>query len=83
MRGWGKEIEDPSMCIAPSTWTEYFSKLLNSSKETPPPSKDKMRRPAIATVNPTAGIPAMATNNQPNNCLNTKKNDTTTITFQT
>ena len=83
MRGWGREIEDPSMCIAPSTWTEYFSKLLNSSKETPPPSKDKMRRPAVATMNPTAGIAAMATNNQPNNCLNTKKNDTTTITFQT
>ena len=32
MQGWGRETEDPSTCIAPKTWEEYFKTLLNSTK---------------------------------------------------
>ena len=41
MQTWGRETEDPSTCIAPKTWEEYFKTLLNSTKKQPaePPTK--------------------------------------------
>ena len=33
MNNWGKEKEDEADQIKPSTWKEYFTKLLNDTKE--------------------------------------------------
>ena len=50
MKGWGREIEDPSKCISPNTWAEYFKKLLNSSKEMTPSPEGKTTKPAITAA---------------------------------
>ena len=43
MQGWGRETEDPSSCISPKTWEEYFTTLLNTpqDKGLEPPTKKK------------------------------------------
>ena len=43
MQGYGRENEDPSSCIPPSTWEEYFKGLLNTKKETTEPPYKRAR----------------------------------------
>ena len=44
MKGWGRETEDPCNSIAPSSWSDYFKKVLNPDKREdthPPPKKEE------------------------------------------
>ena len=63
MQGYGRENEDPSSCIPPNTWEEYFKGLLNTKRETVEPPYKRVRE--ITSSNTGVG-----NNNNANNANN-------------
>ena len=51
MQGYGREIEDPSSCIPPKTWQEYFHKLLNKEEPQGPQNKKKKASDNVPSAN--------------------------------
>ena len=59
MNNWGKEKEDETDQIKPSTWKEYFTKLLNENEENADISTDDNLPGFVPTFNPILHTPVL------------------------
>ena len=72
MKGYGREREDPSDSIAPSTWEEYFKDLLNTKPSQQEPPAPDLTIPSTNTsttslTNPPTTLPPDSPNILPTN----------------